>query len=144
MLLGACHVSSPCARTAPAAALWRAARASMRRAAEDDVVDLTRSDGADASPPGALRAARRAAAKLAWPTLLALWVAKKVAVLGVGAAYGWPRVYRHARARPSFATTAASAHVARRLIRSRAPPSAPHQTRAGAERADKRRAQRAA
>ena len=26
--------------------------------------------------------------------LVGLWVAKKVAVFGVGQAYGWPRVYR--------------------------------------------------
>ena len=69
--------------------------------------------------------APQAAGKLApWPALLALWVAKKVAVLGVGAAYGWPRVYRRAARQPPPQLPAAL-----RLRRSRARPHAPRTPR---------------
>jgi hypothetical protein len=65
--------------------------------------------------------APQAAGKLApWPALLALWVAKKVAVLGVGAAYGWPRVYRRAGRQPPPQLLPALRHR-----RSRARPDAP-------------------
>ena len=82
------------------------------------------------------------AAKLApWPALLALWVAKKVAVLGVGAAYGWPRVYRRGRtlptsncrprvcAAPSRACARPPARERRRVLEKSAALNGPHSER---------------